>query len=309
MSNQPVLQEALRLFQFYPDKAVHNLQPELDLINGTLLALTDEMDHLLGIEQARRDQILEQMAPLADRKEKVRKMIAFSTAGFHSWIPLSPLSWRNTFKIKTRLYNGPFTSSTLLKVAGTYVYIEVDLPVFALFDINSPKFVIKEGQNQPITTEPELPGAINDCYQFVAAQISKIRRNWNTIQETSEAYIELQYDRNPETGETARNNLNEFLTELHEERIYLKAPELYFFCGFNGTIPTVTKSKIRDALPLFDRIFLLTEVNMWQVDTKSAPSLKVDPVVVGWHNLFPKYLWYIDAFDITPLENKIPIVP
>lgn len=91
--------------------------------------------------------------------------------------------------------------------------------------------------------------------------------------------------------------------------------------SFQGTIPPDVRSNIMAAIEsqAFEvvdsrsktiHIYLLTEVTEWAVTfhaTAKEIPVNLDPLVVGWTPAFPDRLWYIDAFDITPLENTIPL--
>lgn len=80
------------------------------------------------------------------------------------------------------------------------------------------------------------------------------------------------------------------------------------YARFSGTIPLETKKKILEVskLQIFDAIYLLAEVEAWSIQNHTVP-LKRDPLVVGYNDFHSDRFWYIDSFDITPLENQIPI--
>lgn len=67
---------------------------------------------------------------------------------------------------------------------------------------------------------------------------------------------------------------------------------------FSGVIPDSTRAKIKEAQGVFKEIFILAEPE-FTFETKMVP-LSVDPIVLGWDG---QQLWYVDDFDITPIEE------
>lgn len=73
---------------------------------------------------------------------------------------------------------------------------------------------------------------------------------------------------------------------------------------FSGVIPDSTRAKIRKAMSDFESIFLIAEpVFSLKVQIVEVP---VDPIVAGWDG---ETMWYIDDFDITPLEEAALLQP
>jgi len=73
-------------------------------------------------------------------------------------------------------------------------------------------------------------------------------------------------------------------------------------CEFSGTIPTDVKTAIKTAedTGVFDTILLLAETPDWSWGAKYFPSVKVDPIVIGWTGKD----WHVIAvFDLSPLED------
>lgn len=71
---------------------------------------------------------------------------------------------------------------------------------------------------------------------------------------------------------------------------------------FSGVIPESTRGKIKEAMGVFEAIFILAEPDLkYEENFRHEPApLPVDPVVLGWDG---QQLWYIDDFDITPVEE------
>lgn len=74
---------------------------------------------------------------------------------------------------------------------------------------------------------------------------------------------------------------------------------------FVGLIPETTREKITVAQEsrTFEAIYILAEVDKWSIN--AIEPVNVDPLVLGWSEDYPDQLWYIDSFDITPLENTV----
>lgn len=70
---------------------------------------------------------------------------------------------------------------------------------------------------------------------------------------------------------------------------------------FKGFIPDAVRERIHRAKPDFESIYLLAEVEQWSLKREAAP-LPRDPIVAGFDG---ERLWYIDAFDLTPVEHYI----
>lgn len=156
---------------------------------------------------------------------------------------------------------------------------ETKLPFFAMFSLTSPisyfEMVWRDNGTTPYRFDihPALPGSLStNPYKDVESLLKteSYKPNPKKIRPNSDAIVRLG-------------------------------------TSFSGTIPAQTRQKIIDAekAKIFQKIYLLAEVEEWKV--KTLVPVSVDPLIIGWTESYPDRLWYIDAFDITPLENQIPI--
>lgn len=73
--------------------------------------------------------------------------------------------------------------------------------------------------------------------------------------------------------------------------------------SFSGVIPDSTRAKIKEAQAVFQDIFILAEPKFsFEIEMVPVP---IDPVVMGWDG---QQLWYVDDFDITPVEEAALLV-
>lgn len=78
---------------------------------------------------------------------------------------------------------------------------------------------------------------------------------------------------------------------------------------YTGDMPPSVREKIHyyidpgTGAPRFDRILIVAEAPEWQVSGTPAPLRIGDPLVIGVkHGL----LWFIDSYDLSPLESIVP---
>lgn len=77
--------------------------------------------------------------------------------------------------------------------------------------------------------------------------------------------------------------------------------EFSLHARFAGVIPDPVREHIFRAKPDFQEIFILAEVKAWEVNCEVQPVPR-DPIVAGFDG---KCLWFVDAFDVTPIEHYI----
>ncbi len=131
------------------------------------------------------------------------------------------------------------------------------------------------------------------------------------------------FDLHSDVVQLPENHLPDKLRRLYkdmDEYIARQNLKVNLSAKFEGTIPADTRAKIwaavnsnafvYDSFSLSSRerncTYLLAEVKDWY----SEPLIiKRNFIMVAWTEVFPDRLYYIDAFDIIPLENTIPIIP
>lgn len=212
---------------------------------------------------------------LYDQRKALQGQLAFWEAGYYTWIPLDPLLWRDP---------------------------ETKLPTFALFSLehNTVNFV-NSWRNSSGRVEhqteflPKLPTQL----EYLYADIFAIMQEPAYQIDTGRIWEQSRHIRPDERRELGLPEGSAFV------RLSAK---------FTGTIPAETRTKIRQAVnsKVFTAtdnrkacVYLLTEVQGWTL--RIPAPINIDPIVVGWTAVHPDRLWYIDAFDITPLENQIPL--
>lgn len=84
-----------------------------------------------------------------------------------------------------------------------------------------------------------------------------------------------------------------------------KKQSAFLATEYVGLIPESTRQKIITAKESFDEVFILAEVEDWDLSFETVPKprpRKVDPLIVGFDG---KNLWVVDHFDLTPVEQYI----
>jgi len=71
---------------------------------------------------------------------------------------------------------------------------------------------------------------------------------------------------------------------------------------FTGVIPEDVRRTIARAQRSFKDIRILAEVEHWQLEETELPSLRADPLVIGYDG---HDFWLLATFDITPLEDAV----
>lgn len=78
--------------------------------------------------------------------------------------------------------------------------------------------------------------------------------------------------------------------------------ELRATARFDGVIPDDVRRVITTAQAQFKDIRVLAEVEAWKIEETELPSLRADPLVIGYDG---EEFWLLATFDITPLEEAV----
>jgi hypothetical protein len=230
--------------------------------------LNRELKDLFEIESDRKAQILNELKDIPEKLKKLQWRVTMETLGITNWIPLDPLSWRNH---------------------------ETKLPVFALFSFASSEAGFRKYWRKAAPWETNHVSG-----EYVTGKAKyfpevPFHLEWNLpYKDLDELFAQHPY--RPVADDPNWKN-DDITVEISTH--------------FSGTIPSEIRAKVRQIMELkvFDQMFLLCEAQEWKTHSIPQPAgkVKVDPLVVGYVRSYPDRLWYIDAFDITPLENTIPV--
>lgn len=89
---------------------------------------------------------------------------------------------------------------------------------------------------------------------------------------------------------------------LLENRPRRGGVELQASVRFTGTIPPDVRQTIQRAQQRFKDIRIVAEVDRWQIEEHQLPSLREDPLVIGYDGT---EFWLLATFDLTPLEEAV----
>jgi hypothetical protein len=187
---------------------------------------------------------------------------------------LKKLEYRHKVANKRSKYGKkypPFSMEPL-----TWRHEDSKLPKLVLFSLDSPLFLIKASPSSgwdretQTTIEPKLPKGLDHIY--------------NDVKNLLRAKVKESVVRN-------------FGWDGQRPRT---ATEWNVSARFDGVIPDQTRAKIVEAMKVFEQIFIVAEPVL-KLESRQVPvPLPADPIVVGWDG---EQLWYVDDFDITPIEE------
>jgi hypothetical protein len=91
--------------------------------------------------------------------------------------------------------------------------------------------------------------------------------------------------------------------EKAKEQSRTSKKSVKYSAAFDGIIPDEARNKIIHAEPFFDEIFIVAEVNHWDIKEMAPAKIKrVDPLVVGYDG---HHYRLITAFDLSPIEKVV----
>ncbi len=256
-------------------------ETKLGQITQLIEDLTFEKTQLLGIEHERKNMIDQQLKKLHQDQSKLSKLVNAWELGYQQWIPIQPLLWRHSqLLIPNHLPVTNRSGQTVRHISTEPIY--GNMPSLGIFVLESPIALLFDLHSiNPIYPQRGAPAEI---YAFRST---------------------LYQDVN-ETLQSIENRLSQQVSGF----------SLTVSAKFSGTMPQTTRQRIHSLKEAnaFEYIWIIAEVENWDVEATTSdpaynpqPSLRRDPLVVGWSSLQTDKLWYIDAFDITDLENQIPI--
>lgn len=172
-----------------------------------------------------------------------------------------------------------FFAEQMVKFRGKYFPVSLEvlkwrddkgLPIFALFSLADPRFSIASDyifNNHTFVYPPSIPSMLTAQWQDVKTMLQT---------------------RKP----------------THPHSWDGRGSSVFIGTEFSGVIPEQTRTKIKEAIPHFEGIYLLAEPE-FKFEIQWAP-IPADPLVLGWDGAG---LWLIDEFDITPLEEAAILTP
>ena len=300
-------------------QAQSKLETHIKTTESTLALLKKRLENLFGVEVEAKKNIQDKIAAIESKTDKLTKVFSDATT-----IKEKEDFLQNVYINLWKAGYGTYTSIEPVQPENPLTWRRPNgLPVFALFSLNNSSYFFISVRDKRFHRVSEIGVDFQQWKGLLQDQVLEVLKN-----STYTIHFPLKIPGNftVNYGDVVLKMLHTLETLVKDRQTLASQEaitELVVATGeisakFDGLIPAKTRSNIRKAQKskLFEEIYILAEVEEWAEHMQLniiktvpplSPALYKDPIVYGWTPSYQHRLWYIDSFDITDLENLVPL--